>query len=487
MLPPHPSSNTWLSVTSASIAILLAFASCLVTSQGARADGCIIGKYGRYIPEREQLAFIDWDGAREHLYVATKADASTDPSVWIVPVPAGPEFVVAEPVDKFPHASYTRSATAAARRTLRETSEWALVAGTSMPILAMGTLGSKAGATFSDLQVHKTVEKLGMVVEVISARSTDSLDRYLAERQLNTRAADIAALAPYLQEEYTLVCGWVPAPQNEVRARAVRIDFPTTAVFYPLRPTRIYTADVATAIYIRGWVRPRAGTTLSGMRCRYVHGSVTERSVDELASTFHPPSSATMEPLTRVELGTSPQAWTEDLFLEPGTPAAVDVARAVESLGAWLIVLAPAMSGVLLGTLLPWAIVPRDNRRWIDWVWACGVGLAMGLSLFVAVLVFYAWCWRRQPEGHWAVPGALTRTCVAVIALGVVLISISFVYAELLVVVFIAFCLVVPIATFNLARAAVKDRWPWLFVYAAANVAVVLVTAHAVSSWLAEY
>src|SRR5436189_5310914 len=80
----------------------LSVLSCLFLPRLALADGCIFGK-GGYIPERSQVAFIEWNNGHERLFVATKADATAEPSVWIIPVPVNPEQVKAEPVERFPH------------------------------------------------------------------------------------------------------------------------------------------------------------------------------------------------------------------------------------------------------------------------------------------------------------------------------------------------------------------------------------------------
>src|SRR5262249_13391226 len=127
-----------------------------------------------------------------------------------------------------------------------------------------------------EVQVYQHVEKLGMVVEVLTAQSPAALDRYLTGKPLGVRAADVAALKPYCEEGYTLVCGWAAGPAAEAQARAVRIEFPSDHVFYPLRPTRVYESDVPTAIFVRGWVRPGAGMALPGLRCRHLRGHVTD-------------------------------------------------------------------------------------------------------------------------------------------------------------------------------------------------------------------
>ena len=79
------------------------------------ADGFLLGKRGQYVPEKEQRAFIEWEAGRERLFVATRSGESTGPALWIVPVPATPEGVDAEPVERFPHVVTSRPVVQPAR------------------------------------------------------------------------------------------------------------------------------------------------------------------------------------------------------------------------------------------------------------------------------------------------------------------------------------------------------------------------------------
>src|SRR5579871_1737264 len=66
------------------------------------ADGFMLARGGRYIPESHQRAFIEWRDGQERLYVATRSRESFDATLWVVPIPAKPERVMAEPVASFP-------------------------------------------------------------------------------------------------------------------------------------------------------------------------------------------------------------------------------------------------------------------------------------------------------------------------------------------------------------------------------------------------
>src|SRR5687768_17236742 len=99
----------------------LALLAALSTVAPARADGFLLAKFGKYIPEREQRAFIEWQDGRETLCGATRSDPAAGPAVWIVPVPSRPQAVKAEPVELFRHVAFTRSATEESGRVLSDT------------------------------------------------------------------------------------------------------------------------------------------------------------------------------------------------------------------------------------------------------------------------------------------------------------------------------------------------------------------------------
>src|SRR5207237_6342831 len=67
--------------------VALAIASWLALSPAVRGDGNMIDAFGRYVPEHEQQAVIQWCDGQERLYVATRAASTGGPSPWLVPVP----------------------------------------------------------------------------------------------------------------------------------------------------------------------------------------------------------------------------------------------------------------------------------------------------------------------------------------------------------------------------------------------------------------
>lgn len=384
---------------------------CLLGSvPPAWADGCLLSKRGTYVPEKEQSAYIEWEAGRERLYVATRAEPSQGPALWLLPIPSPPEQVTVEPVQVFPHVSPTKPFVEAPREHLRHAAELTVCldsAGLAAPML----LGKTANATFQSVgamiggygvTVHQHVEKFGLVAEVLTAKDLNALDRYLRDKEIGVSAKDVVALQPYFNQEYVFICAWPADSAAEVTARSLRIDFSYPRIYYPLRASRVYTAEINTSVFVRGWAQPVPGNNIADLRCRYVRTSPAVEATDKrtLGVSVLPNGAHWLwgpeRPHTRVELPRSPQAWTEDLELDPHAPSAIQVAGVVQQLGPVGLWLVGGLQGAIFLAFLPLALFPRAERRGTDWVWACLSGAALLFSLLLSAIVFAAWMRARD-------------------------------------------------------------------------------------------
>lgn len=390
----------------------------LVIVPPAWADGCKYMKDGRKVPEHEQRALIEWDQGVETLYVAALSDPTNEATLWIVPVRSAAKSIKAEPVDQFPAVVYYETLRNRAERQLREAivlSGMLDSGGLCCPLFMGGCGGAAPPKTASEAS---RIERLGMIVTVVSAESRASLERYLDEQGVNRTAADLSSLDPYFSHsEYAFICGWVAKRTDPVRATALKMTFPSPTLWFPLMPTRAYSNSIQTVVYVRGFVKPAPGCDLPSLKCEYIFGDVREVGVghsfdQELLpdrAHFHSaPYPTPLERLTRVTLTTDPQQWDRDLELLPGTTLAGSTALAVTGwLGFWG-PLWSALLGTILGLLIPWMMVARSERSWFDWLAGALTGAAIVLTIWASAAVFAVWRSQRgspsQPSRYLVLP-----------------------------------------------------------------------------------
>jgi hypothetical protein len=365
----------------------------------ARADGCKYSFTGRIVPEREQRALIEWADGFETLYVAARSDPTAEGTVWIVPIRATAADVRAEPVDEFPTVTHYETVADKARRRLFTAVGIVAImdsGGLCCPFFVGGCAGSPAAAA----EVSR-VERLGMIVTVISADSRAAIEKYLDDQGVNRSAADLSPLNPYFGPGgNAFVCGWVAKRSEPATANGLKVTFPAPNVWFPLRPTRAYTGPVETVVYVRGFVQPAAGCELPGLACQTIFGHVEAKGIGQAFDLGRAEAEefirrqgrfSKFEQMTRVTLTTDPQQWDRDLELVSGSDRRTDVAMAV--LG-WLGFLGPlwsALLGASLGLMLPLATIPRAERRKIDWLAGVLTGAAIALTLWASAIVFVIW------------------------------------------------------------------------------------------------
>jgi hypothetical protein len=393
----------------------------LAAPLGLHADGCKFALNGRFVPEREQRAMIEWANGTETLYVAALSDPTSEGSVWVVPVRAPAMSVRAEPVDEFPVVGFYQTLRSRAREPL---DNWLTATalldsgGLLCPFVVGGCDDKKSTAPGKEVS---RVEKLGMVVTVVSAESRLALEEYLGTQGIDRRVADLSPLEPYFgKPEYAFVCGWVTQPGEPARATGLKLVFPSPTLWFPLRPTRAYDSPVVTVAYTRGFVKPADGCNLPDLRCEYVYGTVEPLSVHrsfagasqrDLARHY----SGGTEPLTRVTLTSNPQLWGCDLELVSGTTVSGSANLALTGWAADFGLGWSALLGALLGLFLPRLTVPRGHRRWADYLGGAMTGAAILFSLWASMLTYAVWKSLRFREGL-----GPPRRYLAVVALAIV-------------------------------------------------------------------
>jgi hypothetical protein len=391
-----------------------------------RADGCKFMSDGRKVREREQRALIEWDNGTETLYVAAFSDPTSEGTVWVVPVRAPATAVRAEPVEQFPAVVYYETLKNRAVRDLRSA---IAVTGilNSGGLCCFPFMGGCGGAGPKPAVEASRVEKLGMVVVVLTAESRAAMKQYLDEQGVNRAAVDLSSLDPYFgRPEYAFVCGWVAKRYEPAQATALKVTFPSPTLWFPLQPTRAYTEPVETVVFVRGFAKPAPGCDLPGLKCQYIYGAVKELSLgqaftEDKQSYEYGHYSGTLEPLTRVTLTTDPQQWDRDLELVPGTTAVGTVALTVKEWSNGIAMLWSGALGALLGLFIPWLTIAKADRSRIDWLAGALTGAFIVLTIWASAVVFAIWRSQRfgdqpkQPSRYLVLPA------LALVHFGIVL------------------------------------------------------------------
>jgi hypothetical protein len=392
------------------------------------ADGCKYALSGRFVPEREQRAMVEWADGVETLYVAARTDPTSEGTVWVVPVRAAAVAVRADPVEEFPAVVYYETLKWRAEQQLKD---WVAVAALldSGGLCCFGIAGGcddrKAAKSAEEVS---RVERLGMVVTVVNAGSRAGLERYLSAQGVNRSAADLSSLEPYVRDSgYAFVCGWVANRGEPVEAAALRVVFPSPSFWFPLRPTRAYANQVETVVYARGFVKPADGCDLPGLRCEYIFAQVESRGLRQAFAADQPgarsrePTASSLEEMTRVTLAPDPQKWDRDLELVPGTTGVGTVSLAVTGWVARVPLVWSALIGAALGLAMPVLAVPRAERQSGDCLLGALTGAAIALSLWAALAVFCLWRWNRVRGGPRRLARFLVLPALALAHFGVVL------------------------------------------------------------------
>jgi len=403
----------------------MAIAASLLLVPDVRADGCKFRTDGRLVPEREQRAFIEWENGIETLHVAARADATTEGTVWIVPVRANAKSVKAEPVDRFQAVVYYETLKNRAVRDLRDAIGVTGILN-SAGLCCIPFVGGCGGGEPKAAVEASRVEKLGMVLVVLSAETRGELEVYLDAQGVNRAAADLSSLDPYLGKPgYAFVCGWVAKRGEPVTATAMKINFPSPTYWFPLQPTRAYTNAVETVVYVRSFVKPAPGCSLPDLKCQYIFGGVKELGVGQALARDEDSHrvghySGRLERLTRVTLSTDPRTWDRDLELEPGTTTVGTLALAMTEESSWIKLIPSSLLGAVLGLLIPSLTVAKHERVRTDWLAGALTGAAIVLSLWASLIVFGIWRNSRfgdrprQPS-RWLVVPALAAVHFAIV------------------------------------------------------------------------
>ncbi len=221
--------------------LLVALLVVFLSPQVASADGAafIPGPYDNrwdYNRESSQSAIIDYKSGTQKMLLSVGFENSKENTVWLFPVPSVPEKIVVDVLDDVPSLYGENIADGAkanlldARKGLLATQlypiPWAL--RSSYKSFEGTGLGATAGFGLSDgvandVTVHESLEKNGMTTQIITAKTSVGLFKYLRELNLDIKGGSIPALDEYVGKDFSFVVSWI-MPEDKVLAKRLEVE-----------------------------------------------------------------------------------------------------------------------------------------------------------------------------------------------------------------------------------------------------------------------
>ncbi len=293
------------------------------------------------LAEEGQTALIDYNNGKERLSiaVAVRDSADAEEAVWIFPVPARPQdsnmnlnldvpqFSGDDLIIKAKERVYKIAFTLPDLLivpTLRylisgmstSTAGFSKAAGGGVQMLSNATGG---------VTVYQRAELYGITAELVSAESGTDLRDYLNARGFALPQDAVSLLDFYTGKEYSFVVGWL-SNYTEFRERhqaaskrliAVSVTFPTSELYFPLKPTSLYGGrTIPVNIYVFGYVSPKVYEEIAGGT--QVNYYTNDRADTEMQRRF-----------TQIAINTDSSRFYEDLWIQNSQPFGVSLAEAV--------------------------------------------------------------------------------------------------------------------------------------------------------------
>ncbi|MCX8065756.1 MAG: hypothetical protein N3G21_11395 [Candidatus Hydrogenedentes bacterium] len=224
--------------------------------------------------ENWQVAYINYVNGVEHMIISVTTNLELDggkeikDAFWIFPIPAEPDDVNIDIVKDFkmPYKGIN------IRRRVGENIQWwAGLTLTSQvfpipivlafPILVK-TRGGRSISGEDDLRLlsgvteHISMEKMGLITKVITAKDADALYNYLKENGGEIQEDAKKIFQEYIGKDYSFVVSWVKNVDEYLRSLKgeksskrvstlehtlqVYVKFKTDKIYYPMLMTRLY-------------------------------------------------------------------------------------------------------------------------------------------------------------------------------------------------------------------------------------------------------
>ena len=339
------------------------------------ADGMMIkpDPYGNrwdFVSESNQQAYISYEDGLEKLILSIGLEEKDSEAVWIFPVPANPEKVVIDILTETPNIR-GEEINKKAKAKLEDIQEPMLLtqiytapflfAFRKSVILSTPTnkswgLSEDGYRHQSDVIVYEHLEKEGMTTEIITAKTSEGLQKYFKSKNLNMEQNSIPALNHYIGKEFTFVVSWISKShtiRSSSKQKGVFVTFPTKKIYYPLILTSVYGSErIPTTIRIMGFVSPKIFKDIKNYtKTEYYVDTYFRSDIDN----FYNGSTENVK-YTKIEMDAPSKLLTQDLWISArqplGTFFPLFISQHPFTAGAILLVLISILTGILVGFIV---------------------------------------------------------------------------------------------------------------------------------------
>lgn len=210
----------------------------IITPKPVGADGVVmINSFNEkwdFASESNQQAVITYQNGVEKLAIGITAEKITNDALWIFPVPADPEKVAIEILDKFPNITGGREIKQLAALNIDDQQKFLLSTQIyPLPFVfnsqfiyrrylreisnTIGDIGENLENlenSIKDVKVFEHLEKNGVTAELVTAKNIQALGDYLQKKGVNIQPTAIPSLAYYNGKNYSFVISWLTPSQN---------------------------------------------------------------------------------------------------------------------------------------------------------------------------------------------------------------------------------------------------------------------------------
>ncbi|MCW4011685.1 MAG: hypothetical protein NWF07_01695, partial [Candidatus Bathyarchaeota archaeon] len=302
---------------------LLLVSPCIPVS----ADGMLLKEKAdigenTYVREESQTCYIKPTLFGQEMLLTVNLASSMEDALWIFPVPASPRNIKIGITDEAPSLQGVNVQESAA--SIFGFTEQMLKFSQLYPLLSLRIRGGHSysmglllkeydnmGASES-VSITQSISKYGLTTELIKAEDTESLDGYLQSHGGGLSDDNRELFEDYIHRGYSFVVSFPSESESEQRQVSISINFPTRKLFFPLKLTSVYGADlIPINIVVRGYVTPKLYTALQSRTSTdyYCRGICEWENSTELGVKY-----------TSITIVSEASNYIEDLWMERTTP-----------------------------------------------------------------------------------------------------------------------------------------------------------------------